>query len=693
MAQKRPKKTHPRSGAVGGPATGAGLDYQVDFATFQALDRISRALVNPIEDGEISIEPRVVAPAGITCWDVRVAPPDTLTEAKLKPKREEIVEWLDRVERGANQGGDRCFQLFYGRGAPPVLSAIERLCRIAVEADGDHAKFTSLVALERTSAFDLVLSHLKTDPHRSLLRLQITPFDPAALHRDIQLLLRVLVREPHRDRLYNLLFTKFHKGLEGRLTFRVRDLLAEAKSAGIDFFPPPTFEPEKLEPVLLGAFFILQSCEIGLPEEILAAGLDCTVGDLNACLSRNLGCKLLAHHDGLWAVTPFQPRLLRHHGAALFDRVVRHLLEFIRANRKNPAGWRQVPNVIALAKLCQTEYPEPVASLFGILDKLLKRTGNKRLVLEVSNLSLAAAHQVHRTEALAKGEAVALVCGRSWVYQRVGRLQEARAEGEKSLKLGREIGWDRNTAFCLKCIGRIFRMEAEQAGQDASAAKQLIQSSIEYLTQAVAFFPLVTELHENDRTAEVGDCYSLLGRTYLVACDARKAKAAAVEAVHHITDTTSKDYADLQILLGDLEFTDKTAAVHYYDEAIRMAGTADAERSEIAARAWFQKGLATRSSSCFDNAAKIWDQLEEDDNADKARWEAMLATGRVSSGTAAVLGKESPSVRIEAIRLHEAQLANLGRGSRGRRSEPDKNYWSELLPDARKNVAIRRREW
>ena|SRR5579884_3567628 len=118
MAQKRSKKKRTSSGAVGGPATGAGLNYQVDFAIFQVLDRISRALVDPLEDGEIAIEPRVIDSTGMTCWDVRVGPPELVTEAKLKPRREEILEWLGRVEIGTREGRDRRFQLFYGRGAP-----------------------------------------------------------------------------------------------------------------------------------------------------------------------------------------------------------------------------------------------------------------------------------------------------------------------------------------------------------------------------------------------------------------------------------------------------------------------------------------------------------------------------------------------------------------------------------------------
>src|SRR5579862_708187 len=107
MTKKQQKKTYSQSGAVGGPATGAGLNFQVDFAVLQALERISHALVNPLDQGEISMEPRLISGKSVTCWDVRTTPPDTATEAKLRPKRDEILEWLDRVEAGAKQSGGR----------------------------------------------------------------------------------------------------------------------------------------------------------------------------------------------------------------------------------------------------------------------------------------------------------------------------------------------------------------------------------------------------------------------------------------------------------------------------------------------------------------------------------------------------------------------------------------------------------
>ena len=344
-------------------------------------------------------------------------------------------------------------------------------------------------------------------------------------------------------------------------------------------------------------------------------------------------------------------------------------MQFIQDNRKNPTGWNQIPNAIALAKACQSYAPELIASMLWKLNTLLKRAGNKRVVLEVANMSIAAASQAPRTEDQAKGEAVAPICGRAWVFQRVNRLEQARADGMSSLKLGENLGWDRNTAYCLKCVGRLYRMEAERAERGSDQFNGLVRSSIESLEQAILKFPIVSDHTIAERTAEVGDCYSLLGRTFLVAGDLKRATDTAREAINRITDQTSKDYADLQILLGDLAKVrgDRAAAEACYDEAIQVTGGDDAQKSEIAARAWFQKGVVTSASHCFNKAAEIWRALDEPENADRAEWESLRLAKRIPAGAIKVLGNESPSVRLEVFRQYEAQLAGLSGGHRGRR--------------------------
>src|SRR5206468_2880638 len=100
--------------------------------------------------------------------------------------------------------------------------------------------------------------------------------------------------------------------------------------------------------------------------------------------------------------------------------------------------------------------PPSVADVYFKIEKLLKRRGDKHLVLQTAQLAIDASRRAHlRTPDIAKYEAHALICGQSWVFQRIGRLPEARIAAEKSLQLGVDIGWERNTAYCTKCLGRL----------------------------------------------------------------------------------------------------------------------------------------------------------------------------------------------------------------------------------------------
>jgi tetratricopeptide (TPR) repeat protein len=280
------------------------------------------------------------------------------------------------------------------------------------------------------------------------------------------------------------------------------------------------------------------------------------------------------------------------------------------------------------------------------------------------------------------------------VYQRIGRLALARADAERSQKLGEDIRWDRNTAFCLKCIGRLYRLEAEAATSVRMRA-DLFSSSISYLHEAIHLFPKVTELSEAKRREEVGDCYSLLARTFLIAGNRREAEEMAKMAIERIPEGLSKDYADLQVVLGDLRAASNEVAdaVSFYDSAIEVAGSTDAERSEIAARAWFAKGMVTRSMASFAKASTIWKALEEDGRAAEAEWEIIRLEKKVHAEAMELLQKESAAIRVEAIRLHNERLASLARGFRGRRSTPDERYWIDRISEAKSNVAVRHREW
>lgn len=693
MAKKTAKKS--TSGLTGGSSTSAGLNYQVDLAIHSALDQISRFLVNPLLKAQIAMEPRVGC-HGVTCWDVRTAPPEVVIEAKLKPRKDEIIEWLDRVEEGTTHDDRREFGLLYSRGESPIIRAIATLCRISREVGGDEKQFRILVDHEKSPEIDLSLKHVRAQPRLTFQRVHVRPFEVASLQHDIVLVLRFLTHQSQRQSLYNFLFTTFHKGLEKRLTFEIPELVAEIKSLGIELLAPPTFEEQSLSEIARDAVCILQSCDVAVSESTLASALGIDINSLRQELTPYVTSRLMVNDEGTWRMVRLGSSFSHPQSSTIIGNALLQILEFIVANKTGPLGWSQVPNAIALGKLCELSHSDLVASLFRKLDKLLKRSGNKRLVLEVANLSICAARR-GQTRLHREGEAVALICGKSWVYQRIDRLPAARAEGEMSLELGKQLGWDRNTAFCLKCLGRLCRMEAERLRDNPGGRHDLLNKSISYLKEAIDFFPLISELSPSDRDSEVGDCYSLLGRTYLVAGALPLARDAAKEAQRRLSDETSKDFADLQILHGDLALAgggSRVDAAAYYEDAIRTAGTADAERSEIAARAWFQLGLANnRDWHFFDRAAEIWEKLDEQKLADRARWESKVRQGLVSDRTRQLMVNESMSVRVEALRLHDDQVKAIAGPNRGRRTDASDKHWQELLVQANQNVAVNHREW
>ncbi len=500
------------------------------------------------------------------------------------------------------------------------------------------------------------------------------------------------MREPHLQRLYDLLTRKFRAGIKTRTAFKLQELATEAAATGIEFCIPQAFEPSKLDAVVADVVYVLQRCENGLPGEVLAASVGVTETALQEHLAPYVANLILTCDDNLWQILLRKPLLVRSAGPRLVENALRNLLEYYRTNKKLPKGRRQALNAIALAKACESDAPELAAQLYERLDRALKQTGNKRLVLEVADLSIAAANR-SATEMAAKGKTVALICGRSWALQRMGRLHDAREAGEQSLRLGEALHWERNTAYCYKCLGRLYRMEAEKNRQNKAEFDGLIALSVKWLQKAIELFPNVNESNL-DHTGEVGDCYSLLGRTHFVDGNRAEAVKAAREAVKRITDEASKDFADLQILLGDLSAVrDVEHARSCYDTAIEVAGVVDAERSEIAARAYYRKGVVLKNAASLDKAAEIWERLEEDGNAANAHWHCLLLSGKVPNEALAIFEMKRAAVRVEAIRMHEARLAAMVSPSRGRRSKTDKSYWEELTGDAEQNVAIRHREW
>ena len=372
-------------------------------------------------------------------------------------------------------------------------------------------------------------------------------------------------------------------------------------------------------------------------------------------------------------------------------------LDFVDNHRNTMAGRGQLANVLALAEV-GAKVPSASAQVsrtFRMVQTMLKDLGDKHLVLRIARQSIAASRAEGRARDQVKDEAVAAICGVSWVYQRTGRLAEALVEAERSLALGENIGWDRNTAFCQKCIGRLRRMQSETIG-NAEGRADALKASVESLHDAIRRFGRL------GMEAEVGDCYSLLARTYLVWRDEPRARDAIAYGEARLVDANNKDFLDLQIVKGDVLLRhDPAAAEAMYAEVVAAAGsgTDDAQRSEIVARAYLQRGRARaelgqreRSHEDLARAAEIWDGLD-DPAADVAHWEIARTTADwMDRDAERVLREVAIDVRVRAAKIIAEETAARPVQMAQRRRLPEQ-YLRGVISRARERVAVDRPVW
>ena len=385
-------------------------------------------------------------------------------------------------------------------------------------------------------------------------------------------------------------------------------------------------------------------------------------------------------------------------------------LDFVQ-NDGNADRRRQTMNVVALMRAADIRTASTqVSRAFRRIHSWLKSSGDRRLVLAVARRSIEASRLPGhggraRGRQQVEDEAVAAICGVSWVYQRTGRLSEALAEARRSLALGQALHppWDRNTAFCHKCLGRLKRMESADVG-DAEGRMALLNESVDLLRRAVSGFRAL------GLEAEVGDCYSLLGRTYLEIGDKGAARDAVTEAKDRLVDPTNKDCLDLQILEGDLmAHVSRRSAESIYSAMLpeglapgapssKIKDIEDAQRSEIIARAYVQRGRvraalgdATAARADFERAAEIWDDLA-DPAADLAYWEVKRRAPWMEKDIQTLLAREPVGVRVRAARIVEAETAERPAGRSHRRKLPSK-YLNDVISRASDQLVRDRPAW
>ena len=375
------------------------------------------------------------------------------------------------------------------------------------------------------------------------------------------------------------------------------------------------------------------------------------------------------------------------------------LLNYIESRKTVEAAMGQCRNALSLFEQLEAAGRSLVAErMFDVLDKRVKSLGDKRLVIEVAEACIAAVSHGSRSRGEAECEARARICGLSWAYQRMGMLDRAAEEAHASVELARFLESRVNLAFGMKCNGRLARLRAEAAIGDRETRNRLLQESVSMLQEAARTFS------EHDAFgpdhSEVGDCYSLLGRTCLVMGNVRQAERHVEQATALLADTTSKGYLDLEILKGELAARrgDHAAAHAHFRVVLGSGADGDYQRSEIVARAFMERARVFvrteelgKAEGDYERAADIWDHYGERELAGKAQWEALAARQKFPRRTLRIWESEpSFAVRAAACRRY----VGGGEGARGkvlaRRQRHDEQIVRRCLADAREAEALRR---
>lgn len=454
---------------------------------------------------------------------------------------------------------------------------------------------------------------------------------------------------------------------------------------------------QKQEAAVASAFYILQRVPAPFPVEVLCRAAGVARDFLLSTAEADSRPRILHLHDASALTTtyyrPVHP--VPTDTGELLSRALDALLVHIRQRGAHATSRDDIRNVLVLTRADGVR-PDLVARVFERTQTAIKRLGDKRLVWHAATSSLEASRRESRQIEDAKAEALALICGQSWVLQRVNNLEKAEAVAKESLALGRKLPWPRNTAFCHKCLGRLTRMRAE-ATSDSVVRESFLEKSEKYLLDAIAEFEA---LPDTDRHSEIGDCWSLLGRTRFVANRPEDAQAAAAEADSLLSPSNGKDYQDLQLLHGDLAARhDAQSAEDFYTAVIQHRDSNDAQYSEIRARAYLARahhrrtqGRRPQAKRDFEAAARIWQHLQ-DPAASDAEWGALTCAKQPMDPDLLEMGGSSSAVRVRALRIHEGRVAKMGRVAARRAAEVTQSQVDRILAEAESQVAIDEVDW
>jgi tetratricopeptide (TPR) repeat protein len=537
------------------------------------------------------------------------------------------------------------------------------------------------------------LNVLGSDGARILSQFELMPLPTNELKGRIDSLARRLAGEEQKEFLRDRLFHRFAQAAPQRQIISISKLIEELSQDKIALCAPVKITPNDLSPAAIATVGVLQDCVTSLPQEVLTQAIrfDRPIEDE---LKPLIDGHVLAVASEVSLAGSLRSRFRTDaHDKNVAD-TLKALLSYISKHSSEKWIRRQVHNAVQLAKVVLPDNPETAAGVFPVVEKILKRAGNKHLVLEVATLTLAAVKRSPPSRETAEMKALALICGVSWAYQRLDCLREARVAGERSMEIGESIGWPRNTAFCLKCLGRLYRLEAERCA-NSTERDELFAKSEQYLQRSIEHFSEMKDF--GPEHSQVGDCNALLARTFLAQNKSDKAFKAVEIADSLITDIGGKEHLDVVILRGDLAAASGKLATaeSLYSEALAIVGDDDDERTEMRARAHLQRGRNRRQLADsagahvdFAAAAAIWADLNEPKLAAEAELEELRGMNSLGLDSRALVFSQPALIAVTAIKLHAAKTQSLPAAIAHRAKDPGVTYWKQIIKDAAAKVAI-----
>jgi tetratricopeptide (TPR) repeat protein len=678
----RAPRTTSRSG---GAATHAGNRYELIYAIQEVFGLIGEQYKHPVPPLAIRMQPR---PDG-TGWDLGFEGQERVLEVKSRPSRQDIEDWLDRTALTPLTVQS---ELVFGRGSSLVTQMVT-LVRLAREVASD-AEFAAGMANESLPHGAELLARLGPNPREQLRRMKLNDF-PEGRVDEVAATAPAYAGED-ATRLYTFLYDRLARAASARERLEISSLVREIIGQGIALVEP-AYTASDLPPLERRVLCVLQELPNPLCGELIKPLFEVEEGVVATMASRSL---LLRGEQG-YKMLPIVTRLRHPDRLTILADVLTTLVSSLR-NARADLVRSQAANLIELMRALRAHRPLLVAKVFWDLDKTLKESGSKGDVLMIARESISAAKQLPRDQEQVRAEAVALLCGTSWVYQRTQRLIEARADAERSLQLGESLGWKRNSAFYYKCAGRLARMQAEDA--DINERPKLLRESVELLHKSIETFPEVDGLDPTERREQLGECYALLARTYFIA---RKEQETirAIESAAQMVVQGKKAWLDLQILEAELLMrrNEADAAERSCAETLAKMPKDGREISEMRVRllevyagALWRTGQKGAARSRLAEAVEISDKLGDLRATARVNWKAMLSSGRVLDNDRTELSREADvRVRVRAFELHQQALAEASVGAVGKRAGNGMGaaYWSPLLAQARMAVAVDGDPW